>query len=369
MTQSGVSRSSWQGVDRLQTSFGFRDESFGRRGISPTVTPSSTLELRPPEEGLEVGTPGWRRSQPGLIVVTGPQVVSPEDKLRKLEVQSWNSDPDQRDEVGAMSGPAEGKGGKEGGGKLLGLRRRTFWVFVGIAVVTFVSLMIGVAVVITRHGRDQSTSTSIADGGQASGNPPSMPTMATETASVGVAGDSSAFTTQSETPTTYSPSENAETATATGEGRSENIEPTVITTAIIIATPSTVFVVAPPAPTTVTSTAEAETGPPPQETTTVTATATASDTASNACLGKNGSIYTDPGTGDRFRIECGIARKGADIVHPKALNMEHCVSLCAANEQCRGAVWYNTEWKYCWMKSEITDNVGQRPDAQSFVRI
>ncbi|KAI1469485.1 uncharacterized protein F4812DRAFT_423281 [Daldinia caldariorum] len=97
--------------------------------------------------------------------------------------------------------------------------------------------------------------------------------------------------------------------------------------------------------------------------------------AARSCLGADGSIYTDPGTGAKFRIECDVAHQGRDIENLKASSMPECVSLCAKNTRCTGAIWYDvgpqgTDLNYCWLKSSMDDSdIRSTTDAQSVVRL
>ncbi|KAI0455483.1 hypothetical protein F5B21DRAFT_471510 [Xylaria acuta] len=159
------------------------------------------------------------------------------------------------------------------------------------------------------------------------------------------------------------------TTTATGE---EGDEP-----ATVIAVTSTAFVAAQqPAPTNTM---------PSQPMTTVTVSAaptttttsssprpSASSHSSRICMGDDGGTYTDPGTGDKFRIECAVAHQGKDIENLEAETMQECVSLCAKNRFCKGAIWFNvgpqgTDLNYCWLKSDMDGDVQDTPDAQSVV--
>ncbi|KAI1483831.1 hypothetical protein F4774DRAFT_366672 [Daldinia eschscholtzii] len=102
---------------------------------------------------------------------------------------------------------------------------------------------------------------------------------------------------------------------------------------------------------------------------------TATPNPARSCLGTDGSTYTDPGTGAKFRIECAVAHQGRDIENLKAETMQECVSLCAKNARCTGAIWYDvgpqgTDLNYCWLKSSMDDSdIRSTPDAQSVVRL
>lgn len=117
----------------------------------------------------------------------------------------------------------------------------------------------------------------------------------------------------------------------------------------------------------------------PNPTTTPSSSTSASPTATpspvRSCLGTDGSTYTDSGTGTKFRIECDVAHQGRDIENLKAESMKECVSLCAKNTRCTGAVYYNvgpqgTDLNYCWLKSSLDDSdIRTTTDAQSVVRL
>jgi hypothetical protein len=69
-----------------------------------------------------------------------------------------------------------------------------------------------------------------------------------------------------------------------------------------------------------------------------------------------------------------MAHQGRDILNLEADTMEECVSLCAKNAHCKGAIWYNvgpqgTDLNYCWLKSEMEDDLRVTADAQSVVRL
>ncbi|KAI1805578.1 hypothetical protein F4811DRAFT_514365 [Daldinia bambusicola] len=130
---------------------------------------------------------------------------------------------------------------------------------------------------------------------------------------------------------------------------------------------------------------ENQTTGPSNPTTTSTTTPSPSSTSSKptatpspaarSCLGADGSTYTDPETGAKFRIECDVAHQGRDIENLKAESMPECVSLCAKNTHCTGAIWYDvgpqgTDLNYCWLKSSIDDSdIRLTTDAQSVVRL
>ncbi|KAI1660460.1 hypothetical protein F4813DRAFT_350032 [Daldinia decipiens] len=122
----------------------------------------------------------------------------------------------------------------------------------------------------------------------------------------------------------------------------------------------------------------------PSPTTTSTTTASSSSTSASptatpssvrSCLGIDGSTYTDSGTGTKFRIECDVAHQGRDIENLKSESMKDCVSLCAKNTRCVGAIYYDvgpqgTDLNYCWLKSSLNDSdIRTTTDAQSVVRL
>ncbi|KAI0455484.1 hypothetical protein F5B21DRAFT_513972 [Xylaria acuta] len=147
----GVSPS-WQRFKKFRRSLGFRDGGYSRSNTSPTGTQVSMLEVRPPEDGLEVGSPLSRRSQPGLILVAGPRVVSPEDKFIKSELKSWDSESTQKDDT--MSEPIVASESIEKKQEW-GLQRRTFQILIVVAILTFAGVIIGIAVAVTQQNRDQ----------------------------------------------------------------------------------------------------------------------------------------------------------------------------------------------------------------------
>ncbi|KAI0481749.1 hypothetical protein F4859DRAFT_433448 [Xylaria cf. heliscus] len=383
----GVSPS-WQMLKKFRRSLGFRDGPYRRSNLFPTESQVSMLEVRTPEEGLEVGSPLSRRSQPGLILVTGPRVVSPEDKFIKPELKSWDSESTQvstRESTQELTQKYEtvpepnvaSEVTEKEERRTWGLKRRTFLILVVVAILTFAGLVIGIAVAVTQQNKTHSTSLSASSGGQVSSS--SLPITATMTISYYVVGGSSTFAIPSETEKPSSSRQvGSVTAltgtppTATGKGVDEPPKAT------IVAVTSTAFITAqkPPPTNTIPSqpTATAIVAPPPPSATTSQAPPpSTSSTSSRICLGPDGSTYTDPGTGDRFRIECAVTHEGSDIINLEAETMQQCVSLCAKNKLCKGAVWFNvgpqgTNLNYCWLKSAMDDdNVRDTLDAQSVV--
>ncbi|KAI0190228.1 hypothetical protein EV127DRAFT_430777 [Xylaria flabelliformis] len=275
---------SWQRLKKFRRSLSFRTSSYSRSNISLAGTQISTLEACSPEEGLEVGTPRSRRSQPGLILVEGPRVVSPEDKYIKPELKSWDSESTQKEDetselnIAAVEPTEEKK-------RVWGLQRRTLQILIVVTVLMFAGVIIGIAVAVTKQNRIHSTSLSTSSGGQ---------------------------------PTT------------------------------VVVSPS-----------------------PPAQTSQVSSPSTPSN-SSRICLGDDGSTYADPGTGHKFRIECAVAHQGKDIENLEAETMQDCISLCAKNKFCKGAIWFNvgpqgTDLNYCWLKSAMNGEVQENTDAQSVV--
>ncbi|KAI1754277.1 hypothetical protein F4782DRAFT_493847 [Xylaria castorea] len=193
-----------------------------------------------------------------------------------------------------------------------------------------------------------------------------------------VAGDSSTFVTLSETDI-HSSSRRVgsvmvlpgTTTAATGKGGDD--EPT------IVAVTSTAFIAVPqqqpPLTNTIPSqpktTVVAPSSSPPAQTSPAPPPSTPSN-SSRICLGDDGSTYTDPGTGDKFRIECAVAHQGKDIENREAETMQECIGMCAKNRFCRGAIWFNvgpqgTDLNYCWLKSAMGGEVQENGDAQSVV--
>ncbi|KAI1167416.1 hypothetical protein F5B18DRAFT_439531 [Nemania serpens] len=164
------------------------------------------------------------------------------------------------------------------------------------------------------------------------------------------------------------------TTTATEEkGGCQGSKPTAIA-----ANATTVFIVTQlPTPTDTIRpqpTSKASSAPAPEKTSSPASPQPTPHFSSRVCLGDDGSTYTDPGTGDTFKIECTASHQGKDIVNLEAQTMEECVSLCAKNTHCKGAAWYNvgpqgTDLNYCWLKSEMADDVRITADAQSVVRL
>ncbi|KAJ2985807.1 hypothetical protein NUW58_g5338 [Xylaria curta] len=194
------------------------------------------------------------------------------------------------------------------------------------------------------------------------------------TVSYYVTGGSSTFVTLFETERPSSSRQassvmtlNTISTTAARKGGSEDDEPATI------AVTTTAFVVGqqPPLTDTIRSqpTVTVSIAPPPPRTS-PSSPASTPHTSSRDCIGDEGSVYTDPGTGDKFKISCAIAHQGMDIMNLKAETMEACINLCAKNNRCKGAVWYNvgpqgTDLNYCWLKSGMNGEVRETQDAQS----
>ncbi|KAI3336326.1 hypothetical protein HD806DRAFT_1958 [Xylariaceae sp. AK1471] len=345
----------WQKLKKFRRSFRFREGGSSTSSTSLTGTQSSAPEVHPPEEGLEVGARNLRRSQPGLIVVAGPRIVSPEDKLRsKPGHQSWNVD---------SMGRKDGSAALTTKTTVWGFRRRTLQILVALALLALAGVIVGVAVGLTQRKGLHSTSLSVSNGGSGehvSSSSLLTPFVITETVSFYVTSDSSTFITllKTDSPSTTSAME--------GDGKAGGTESTTI------AFTSTVFniVTERPSPTDTIPSLQ------PTSTTTTSPEKTSSPSSSSRdCLGDDGSTYTDANTGAKFRIECAVAHQGRDIENLKADAMEDCVGLCAKNERCKGAIWYNvgpqgTDLNYCWLKSQMDDDdLRVTGDAQSIVRL
>ncbi|KAI0527937.1 hypothetical protein F5B22DRAFT_11591 [Xylaria bambusicola] len=323
-TESAANSPAWQRLRRFRKSLGFWDESLRINSIYPAGSQASTLEFRVPEEGLEVAAPNHHRySQPGLIVVSGPQVVSHEEKFQKPEAKSCSTETIQKEEnqqavvlappPAPSPNPAPALSIASEPDQKAWYRRRKFQILVIIAILALVALIIGVAVGVTKQKNSHSsTSLATVDDDQVSSTSPSMSSTGitiTETVSLSVPTASSA--------------------------------------------PSPKTTSAKPSPT--------------------------SSPSSRVCIGDDGSTYTDPATGDKFRLECAVSHQGQDIENVKTYSMQSCISMCAKNTHCKGAVWYNvgpqgTNLNYCWLKSTMEDPkvdgaVLVTKDAQSVVRL
>ncbi|KAI1633807.1 hypothetical protein F4809DRAFT_644129 [Biscogniauxia mediterranea] len=328
---------------------------------------SAAPEVHPPEEGIEVfhGKQQQQQQQAGLEVVAGPRVANPEDKFRRVipvvvvasdekkavagEGEPRISDSRDRDDDEGGEGEKKKEKEEEAGRRIYGLRRRTFWAVVACALLVLVAVVLGVAVGVTQRNRAmQSTALSVssnADQGVSS-HPSSSSSLSalvtTETmymtASDGGGGGGDSGGENTATSSSPSPSTPTTTTTAAAAGNTNTNTPS----------PS-------PSP----SPSSSTTSPP---------------SPSPSCLGADGSTYTDAATRSQFRIECDTAHQGKDIVNREAASMEACVALCAGDDACRGAIWYDagpqgTDLNYCWLKSAMGDERRETRDAQSVVRL
>ncbi|KAK5627953.1 hypothetical protein RRF57_003668 [Xylaria bambusicola] len=157
-TESVASSPAWQGLRRFRKSLGFWDESLRTSSIYPAGSQASTLEFRPPEEGLEVAVPNHHRySQPGLIVVAGPHVVSHEEKFQKPEAKSCSNETIQKEDnqQAAVVAPPPATSPippiTSEPSRKVWYRRRMFQILVIIAILALVALIIGVAVGVTKQ--------------------------------------------------------------------------------------------------------------------------------------------------------------------------------------------------------------------------
>ncbi|KAI0971196.1 hypothetical protein F4678DRAFT_479528 [Xylaria arbuscula] len=408
----------WQRLRRFRKSLGFWDMNLRRSSVYPfaaeastqSSTQCSTLELRLPEEGLEVATPHSRRSQPGLIVVAGPRVVSPEEKFIKPEPIRWDSETKliQSDDVAAPPLPPlphdtpEPESESEER-RIWGLRRRTFQIIIILTILAFLGVIIGIAVGVTQQKGAHSTSLSKQPVSEpVSSSSLSMPSMITETVSLYMTSHSSTFLTvlKTEIPSLSSHATKTTTITGTAGSRGDT-DPETSIVAIVFVTqlppsptdtirsqPTTTANSAPspkttspvsspspapiPSPTTVPLASPLESSNSPAESS--PASNPADSPSSRICLGDDGSTYTDPSTGDKFRIECSVAHQGTDLENIEAYTMESCISLCTKNSHCKGAIWFNvgpqgTDLNYCWLKSAVGGPVQVNADAQSAVRL
>ncbi|KAI0901575.1 hypothetical protein F4806DRAFT_443761 [Annulohypoxylon nitens] len=325
-------------------------------------------EVHPPAEGIEVGTPNSRYSQPGLEVFTGPQIVPPVEKYRYTGTDEKI--------VANLNTPAS---------TILGFRRRVFWLaLICVVLALTVGVAVGVAVGITQKNKSAkaqlASSSSIESGDpiNSTSSPAQImteivsvitasPSMATASSSVTQSTSSlSKLVTSSSTERKSSPSPSSVQSPSTAE-TSKSVEQVTVISVQTASAPTTSPVQITPSPVTVTVTPTSKTN----------TQATASPTTSSSdgdCLGANGSTYTDSGTGSQWKIECDTAHQGKDIVNYEAETMEACVSMCASDSDCVGAIWYSagpqgTDLNYCWLKSTLEDNLKSTKDAQSVVRL
>ncbi|KAI1373344.1 hypothetical protein F4677DRAFT_219811 [Hypoxylon crocopeplum] len=363
-------------------------------GSRHSSSQTSAPEVLPPGEGIEVGTPAPRPIEPGLEVLDGPRIVS---RYLKSEDESWNTEPYQELSVGA-SPPM-----------ILGLRRRTFWlVLVCLVVAVVVGAAVGVAVGVTQKNNsiiapspvssalsatgseDQVSSSflpSSSSSSSSSSSPSPTPTPSTRTETVIVVVSSTKVG-----DTTITTEVKSSTSTSQVDKTTKSVEVVTVThvqtepssTANTLktsasSTPSSPTANSPtsPSPTSTPLTTKSPTSPSPTTTTTTSHQTSATPTSSGprSCLGDDGSTYTDPGTGAKFRIECSVAHQGKDIENLEAQTMQECVSMCAENSRCVGAIWYNvgpqgTDLNYCWLKKSLDDDdIRSTADAQSVVRL
>ncbi|KAI1769978.1 hypothetical protein F4818DRAFT_434452 [Hypoxylon cercidicola] len=348
---------------------------------------SSPLEVHPPAEGIEVGAPDPRHMYPGLEVVSGPTV------------SSWNGEPEQKAEL--ASGPAT----------IFGLRRRMLWIIlIGVLVVLLIGVAIGSAVGVTQGKPSTDTPSAITSPTSSIASPATS--AVTSAISLAMSSEAAASSTPSSliqstltlsttALSTSTKSAAASASSATSSTTSSTTSPTSTTTALATkdktpisssstptkpppppTTATTTVLVTPPVSTptpptvTVTPTPPTTTTPKPTPTSSAQPTSTLTPAQSNGyCLGQDGSTYTDPGTGSAFRVECDVAHQGKDIENREADSMEDCVSMCAENSRCVGAIWYNagpqgTDLNYCWLKRTLEDdNIKDTADAQSVVRL
>ncbi|KAI1213309.1 uncharacterized protein F4807DRAFT_258619 [Annulohypoxylon truncatum] len=326
-------------------------------------------EVHPPAEGIEVGTPNSRSSQPGLEVFTGPQIVIPTDKPRNIGL----------DEKIVITSDSPSP-------TILGLRRRIFWlVLICVVLALLVGVAVGTAVGITQKNNStkalSTSSSSTGIGDQMSSTFSSPPEVMTEIVSV-ITASPSMTATSGPTILSVSSSTKLDTSTTTEKKSSSSASPTSSSpagetsksvekvTVISVQTasvPTTSPVQSTPTPTTITVT-------PTSKTSSETTASPATTSSDGDCLGADGSTYTDPGTGSQFRIECDIAHQGKDIDNYEAQTMQACVSMCADDSECVGAIWYSagpqgTDLNYCWLKSTLDDDLKSTKDAQSVVRL
>ncbi|RYP19608.1 hypothetical protein DL767_009618 [Monosporascus sp. MG133] len=91
------------------------------------------------------------------------------------------------------------------------------------------------------------------------------------------------------------------------------------------------------------------------------------------CPEADGTVFTDPGTGKRFKHSCYQQYPGYDIENREKESMATCIAWCAMVDECVAANWYNagpqgTDLNYCWLKSDHGE-VRKTKDAQNVVLI
>ncbi|KAI2602800.1 hypothetical protein GGR54DRAFT_468821 [Hypoxylon sp. NC1633] len=381
------------------------------RSTLVSSTQSSAPEVHPPAEGLELN---HRAHQPGLEFLSGPHIVkSPDtakspDGFAKDEHRGWdtekhgntetdrNTETDQNTDQNTASRPPIA----------FGLRRKTLWIiFACILAVIIVGTAVGVAVGVTQNNKSTkalpATATSSTAGSESQVSSKNLPFPSVRTETVVVEGSSTQTSMTTVTPvaalssSTLSadePTKSADQVTVTLKQTEASIITTTLkpstshtTTSTVNSTPTTPTTnpatksTTTPQPTTTPkpTTTPTPTSPTQPSTTTTSkkTTATPTSSSSKVCIADDGSTYTDPGTGDKFKIECAKAHQGKDIDNPEAETMQACISLCAKNSECVGAIWYNvgpqgTDLNYCWLKRSMDDSdIRNTPDAQSVVRL
>ncbi|OTA88987.1 hypothetical protein M434DRAFT_114451 [Hypoxylon sp. CO27-5] len=334
----------------------------GKQALAP--------EVHPPAEGLEACYPDLRNIQPGLEVLSGPQII----------YKNWDTEFDQKAAAAPSRPPSPPT--------ILGLRRRIFWlIIVCLVLALVVGAAVGAAVGVTRKNASnaqlpESSTTEL--GNQASSTPPPSPQIATETVSVTLASGHMATTSHPIITSASQPSPQSSTLDSSlgvKLSSSSSLSPSSTNSPEDESTKSIEKVTVTSVRTEHPSATETPKSEAPPTTVTVTPASKPSSTASptplhtgGSCLGTDGSTYTDPGTGSKWKIECDIAHQGKDIENYEAQSMEACVSMCANESDCVGAIWYSagpqgTDLNYCWLKSSLNDNLKDTKDAQSVVRL
>ncbi|RYP74320.1 hypothetical protein DL770_007630 [Monosporascus sp. CRB-9-2] len=87
------------------------------------------------------------------------------------------------------------------------------------------------------------------------------------------------------------------------------------------------------------------------------------------CPEADGTVFTDQGTGKRFKHSCYEQYPGYDIENREKESMAACITWCAEVDECVAANWYNagpqgTDLNYCWLKSDRGE-VRKTEDAQN----
>ncbi|KAI0106141.1 hypothetical protein F4776DRAFT_470840 [Hypoxylon sp. NC0597] len=371
-SQGGGSPPTWENSGTIKRKL--RILSSGGSFASSMLVGGQALapEVHPPAEGLEACYPDPRNIEPGLEVLSGPQII----------YKNWDTEFDQKAVV-TPSRPLPPP-------TIFGLRRRIFWlVIVCLILALLVGAAVGAAVGVTRKNASnaalpESSTTEI--GNQPSTTPTPSPQIATETVSLTLASDhiattshpiiTSASVSSSQSGTSDSDSSFGvkSTSLSSSSSSSSNSPADESTKSVEKVTVTSVRTEQPSA----TDTPKSEA---PPTTVTVTPASEPSSTAAptplhtgGSCLGTDGSTYTDPGSGSKWKIECDIAHQGKDIENYEAQSMEACVSMCANESGCVGAIWYSagpqgTDLNYCWLKKSLNNNLKDTKDAQSVVRL